>query len=374
MTLSLYIARKFLRAFLLVLLGFWGILILIDTIEQLRGFPEGTISLLQAAGLAALNVPASLYAILPLIVVLASVVLFLGLSRSSELVVIRAAGRSALRMLVAPVVVAALLGAAMVAIGNPIITALTNRYEQLSATLSGTGRETISIGREGVWMRQSAQWTDSSGTVHPGQAVIHSERGNSDGTELFDVTFMIFDRAANPVRRIEADRALLTPGAWQMFNAKDWSLASSTNPERDSSRTVMLNLPSSLTADSIRESFGNPNEIAIWDLPKFIRGLKDAGFSTRRHLVWFQMELALPLIFVSMVLLTAGFTMRHTRFGRTGMMVLLALASGLAVFFLRNVTQVLGDNGQLPVSLAAWTPPAVALLLALALLLHLEEG
>ena len=55
-------------------------------------------------------------------------------------------------------------------------------------------------------------------------------------------------------------------------------------------------------------------------------------------------------------------------------MVLLALLAGFGAFFLRNFTQVLGENGQIPVLLAAWTPPVVAALLALGLLLHLEEG
>jgi lipopolysaccharide export system permease protein len=44
------------------------------------------------------------------------------------------------------------------------------------------------------------------------------------------------------------------------------------------------------------------------------------------------------------------------------------------VFFLRNFGQVLGENGQIPVILAAWSPPLAAVLLALGFLLHLEDG
>ena len=73
-------------------------------------------------------------------------------------------------------------------------------------------------------------------------------------------------------------------------------------------------------------------------------------------------------------LIAAGFTMRHARFGKTGQMVLLALAGGFSIFFLRNFAQVLGDNGQIPVYLAAWSPPVAAILLSLGLLLHLEDG
>jgi lipopolysaccharide export system permease protein len=109
-------------------------------------------------------------------------------------------------------------------------------------------------------------------------------------------------------------------------------------------------------------------------LPRYIQGLERAGFSARSHQVWFQMELAQPLLLAAMVLLAAGFTMRHARFGGTGPRVLIALMAGFSVFFLRNFAQVLGNNGQIPVLMAGWAPPLVATLMALGLLLHLEDG
>jgi len=66
--------------------------------------------------------------------------------------------------------------------------------------------------------------------------------------------------------------------------------------------------------------------------------------------------------------------MRHTRFGKTGLMVLFALLLGFGIFFLRNFAQVLGETGQLPVAVAAWTPPVAAILLSLGFLLHTEDG
>jgi lipopolysaccharide export system permease protein len=86
------------------------------------------------------------------------------------------------------------------------------------------------------------------------------------------------------------------------------------------------------------------------------------------------MELAQPLLMVAMVLVAAGFTMRHTRFGGTGQMVLYAMLTGFAIFFLRNFAQALGDSGQIPILVAAWSPPVAAILMSLGLILHLEDG
>lgn len=366
MTLSLYIARRFLRAFLIVAGAFWGILFLIEIVEKIRRLDPARATLADAAHLAALSVPQALYTILPLIVTLSAVLLFLGLARSSELVVIRAAGRSALRMLVAPGLVALALGVLSVAVGNPIVSATSKRHEELSGRFTAEGAQAISIGREGVWMRQ--------GAADGGQAVIRASRANLDATELFDVTFLIFSPERGPIRRIDAEEAQLTPGAWHLSNAKDWALGASTNPERDATRSEALTIASDLTAESIADSFAKPSAVPIWDLPGFIAALEKAGFSARRHSVWFQTELAQPLLFAAMVLIAAAFTMRHSRLGGTGSMVLLALAAGLGVFFLRSVAQVLGENGQIPVLLSAWAPPAIALMLALALILQREEG
>jgi lipopolysaccharide export system permease protein len=369
MTLSLYIAARFLRSFGLVTGVFALILFMVDTVEQIRRFDAEGLSLRELALLAALNLPQTLYAILPLLMVISGVALFLGLARSSELVVIRASGRSALRMLAAPVVVALLLGVLAVAAGNPIVAVTSKRFVALSERYSQGAAQAVSIGRDGVWLRQGSN-SDGFGN----QAVIHAVHANQDATELFDVTLLVFSPEGGPIRRLSARSARLVPGAWELEQVKDWPLQGVLNPEQQASTHASLRLPSDLTAARIRDGFGAPSAIAIWDLPDFIAGLERAGFSARRHAVWLQMELAQPLMLVAMLLVAAGFTMRHARLGRTGTMVMLALGAGLAVFFLRNFAQVLGENGQIPVALAAWAPPAAALMAALALLLHLEDG
>ncbi|MCV2880797.1 LPS export ABC transporter permease LptG [Actibacterium sp. XHP0104] len=366
MKLHLYFARKFAVSLLAVLAAFAMIVLMLDVVEQVRRFEIGTVTFTQLFGLSLLNTPEALYGILPLIVMLATLTLYLRLARSSELVVTRASGRSALQSLLAPITTALLAGGLAVAVFNPLVAATGKIYEERLETYRSGTSSALSITVEGLWLRQSSA---------NGQTVIRAPRANQDGTVLFDVTFITFSAQDGPVSRIEAARAELGDGAWALTNAKQWDLAPETrNPERTATRHDTLSLPSDLTRERIRDSFGSPDAVPIWALPAFINDLEAAGFSARRHKVWFHMELALPLMFVAMVLLAAVFTMRHTRFGRTGPMVLMAFGLGLGLFFLRDFAQVMGENGQIPPELAAWSPPLVAMLLAVGLLLHLEDG
>lgn len=364
MILHLYFARRFAKTFAMMFTIFLGILLLIDLVEQTRRFDGTRAGFADLLGLALLNVPESLYAILPLIVILSTLALYLSLARTSELVVTRASGRSALRSLIAPLTVALLIGTLAVAVFNPIVAATSQRYKVAAERFSSNGGNSLSVNREGLWLRQG----DASG-----QTVIRAGRAGADGTRLHDVTFLGFSRAGGPAFRIEAASATLAGGAWQIEDAKEWRF-DSPNPESGALTHDRLELPSTLTAGQILDSFSSPQAIPIWELPAFIDQLERAGFSARPHRVWLHMELALPLLLAAMVLVGASFTMRHTRFGRTGIMVLSALALGFTLFFIRNFAQILGENGQIPIVLAAWGPPVAAILLPLGLLLHLEDG
>jgi len=154
MTLSFYIARRFALSVLLVFGVFFGLMMLIEMVELVGRFPDSGVSLAQVAGLAALKVPQSLYRILPLIVILAAIALFLALARSSELVVVRAAGRSGLRLLVAPVFVALALGAVSVMVLNPLVAATSRHFDELVAHYANGRVSVLSLSSEGLWLRQ----------------------------------------------------------------------------------------------------------------------------------------------------------------------------------------------------------------------------
>jgi lipopolysaccharide export system permease protein len=365
MTLGRYIALKFLGLVGRVFLIFFGILMLIDMIEQLRRFSGVGIGMSGAASLSLMNVPETLYRILPLIVILAAIAMFIGLARSSELVVVRAAGQSGLRFLVTPVFVALAVGVVTIALFNPLVAATSKAYDERRADLSQGGGSVLSVADTGLWLRQGSE---------EGQTVIQAARANLDGTELFGVTFLGFDAAGEPRSRIEAQSARLVQGAWELTGSKRWDLAA-PNPELAAVTTEgPVLLPSDLTAARIRDSFGTPSAIAFWDLRAYIADLERAGFSAKSYRLWFQMEMAQPLLMMAMVLIAAGFTMRPARFGGTGRMVLFAILAGFAIFFLRNFAQAMGESGQISVLIAAWSPPLAATLFALGLLLHLEDG
>jgi lipopolysaccharide export system permease protein len=366
MKLHRYFARRYFMTFMAVFLLFSVMAVLIGMIDKFRDMRGTEAGFIDVLGLTALDAPTAVYRILPLIALLSSVALYLNFARTSELVVNRAAGRSAVVSLIAPVVMALILGGLAVAVLNPLVAATQKQYDIMAQGFLTGEVSAVSVSAEGLWMRQGSR---------EGQTVIRAEGANEDGTALSDVTFMTFDASGELLSRADAESAVLSDGYWQLETAKIWTFdPQASNPELDAQSVEAVTLVSNLTPARIRESFATPSKIAIWDMPGFITRLETAGFSARGHRVFFQSELSLPLLLVAMVMIGAAFTMRHTRFGGTGMMVLMAIGMGFGTYFIRNFAQILGENGQLPVALAAWAPAVAAILLAFSLILHFEDG
>ena len=364
MKLHFYFARRFFVSYLALFTVFAIFQALLDLVEEMRN-SEDHVGLSQVLTLTALKLPEGMYQLMPLVMILSTIALFLALARSSELVVARAAGRSGLSVLSAPLVVAFVIGALAVAMFNPIVAATSKRYADLSEIYKDGGTSALSIGAEGLWLRQGGP---------QGQSVIRAARANGDATVLYDVSFLVYAPNGAPAQRVVAREARLQQAQWVLQEARVWPLDTGENPESGVTDHAEYRLASTLTQESIRDRFGKPSTIPMWELPGFIADLEAAGFSARRHVVWLQMELAKPVFLVAMVLLGAGFTMRPTRLGRTGIAVLSAVLLGFGLYYVRNFAQILGENGQIAPLLAAWVPPVASVLLALGLILHIEDG
>ncbi len=135
-----------------------------------------------------------------------------------------------------------------------------------------------------------------------------------------------------------------------------------------------MRLPTDLTVGRVQESFASPDTLSVWALPDFIALLERSGFSAIRHRLHFQTLLALPLLAATMTLVSAGFSMRATRRGGVAQMIGSGVAAGFMLFVVSKVAEEFGQSGTLPAVLAAWAPAAAGCMLAVSLLLHLEDG
>ena len=359
-TLSTYITRQFMASIATVFLVLVGLVFLIDCVELLRrtgnrdavGF--GTV-----LEMALLRIPFMSQKLIPFAVLFGGMLSLTRLTRSHELVVARAAGVSVWQFLLPGLILALAIGGFTVAAFNPFASATTWRYELLEAKHLRGRASMLAVSASGLWLREGGR---------DGQMVVHALRIAQEDMELHDTMFLLYEDNDQFVRRIDADTARLEDGYWDLRNALI------SVPDQPSQARDEYRLATQLTVDQIQESFAPPETMSFWQLPDFIEALEAAGFSAVRHRLHFHSLLAVPFLLCAMVLIAATFSLRLTRRGGTGLLILGGLFAGFLLYFLTDVVLALGVSGGLPVVLAAWAPAGVFTLLGLAMLLHLEDG
>lgn len=371
-TLSFYIARRFLLTTLGAFAAVFVLVVVLDLVELIRSNTRGQAGFGDLLGMALLHAPSITITAAPFTLLLSAMLAFAMMARTSELVVTRAAGVSVWRLVAPALVCAAGLGIFAFAVYNPVASAFAIKFETLEERFFERTSSRLAVSGEGLWLRQGGDG---------GQTVIRAKRASNTVERLWDVSIFQFDTADRLHRRIDARTAALGDRSWHLGGVQRWDLSNAEQPDRQAAMNETrgvavdeMTIPTDLTLEHIQDSFAPPETIGFWKLPGFIGLLEESGFSSNRHkLHWFRL-LSQPVVFVAMVLIGAAFSMRHVRFGGLGYMALGCVIAGFGYFFLSDITNALGASGAVPVLLAAWAPPVSAVLLALGLLLHLEDG
>jgi len=365
-TLSGYFGRQFAAAVFIMLASLTALVSLFDFLELLResaSVPTTGFGII--VEMAVLRLPWVVMQILPFSVLLGGIFAFWRLTRSSELVVARAAGVSVWQFLAVPVLFAACLGAFGTSAISPVSAIMFGRAETLSNVYLRPGGGPLSLNGGDLWVRQADRGLNPDGI-----AVLHAAHVQLHGQVLRADTISILRLSSRTslLQRLEAQYATLANGAWDLQNV--YVLVPGAEPMHQAE----MFFPTDLTVHRVQQSFASPDALSFWALPGFIQLLKRSGFSATQHELAFQALLALPLLCATMTLVAAGFSMRPARKGGAGRMLVSGVGCGFALFMVSEVADQFGTSGALPVVLAAWAPAVAGMLLALALLLHLEDG
>ncbi len=358
-TLYRYLAQQFLAGVGIVYSAFLLLAFSIDVVDLANRTAGRSVSTVVVIGMAILQLPDLGQKMMPFAVLLGGVLAFARLSRSQELVAIRAAGMSAWDFLAPPLAVAAALGILVVMLVTPLSSRMLGQFSALEAKYIKGEASQLAVSRNGLWLRQGDQTQ---------QSVIHALRVTNQGVHLEDVIVFLYGANDHFLGRVDAKAAQLESGIWMLKDA--WVSGGDGTPvHHDDYR-----LATTLTPAQIQESFAPPDTLSFWELPSFIRTAQTAGFSAVRYELYLYTLLAMPALFAAMVFMAASFSVRLGRNGGLPRMILISALAGFGVYFFSEFARALGQTGILPIMLAATAPAAASILIGMTLVFNQEDG
>lgn len=359
-----YILKHYVLIFFATLFALTAIVMLFDVVELLRSASKReNIAFLDVLALAFLKSPQMIHIILPFITLLASVIFFLKYSASSELIIMRSVGLSVWNFMIPLFAFVFLIGVFDVTIFNPFSALTAKRYERLEERVGLSNSHPFSWSEKGLWLRDALP--EKTIVLRAGRVRQEKQEVLLDAVSIFELTN---DGVLN--RQIEGNKAVLMNGTLLLPNAFviDPLL-------EDGFTEKIVSVDTSFSLERILERFDEPRTMSFWRFPRFIKFLKDSGFTTAEHQMYWHELIAYPIMLVAMLLIAAVFALPpSTRQGKILFRIVLAVLSGFLLYFLGRVTNVLGLSQSLPFVLAAWGPSLISIPLCVSALLHLEDG
>lgn len=359
-TLGYYIASRFTRTVVGMIISLLVFIIIVDFVEQLRKAAEkADVSVFSLLQLSALKAPIFLDKAFPFACLFAAMITLTQLNQKMELVVARAAGVSAWQFLMPASLAAVAIGIFATLVYNPLAVTAFEMSRNLETRIFDRSDRMKRAESSAYWIRQE----DAAGT-----SVINARIARNNGQLLDDVRVLRFDEGGAIYERIDATSARFEDGRWIL------SGAAVTGADAMPKNHDSYEIDSMLTADTLAGVAANADSIPLWGLPSMAAKAQLSGSNPGPYLVQFHSLLALPLFLVAMVLIAATVSLRFVRFGQVGRMILGGIICGFVLYTVTKLVTSLGSNGIVPPAVAAWSPSIVAIVFGISILLHQEDG
>jgi LPS export ABC transporter permease LptF/LPS export ABC transporter permease LptG len=303
------------------------------------------------------RLPPNLYQGLPLIVLVATIFLFLNLNRHHELTALKAAGVSLYR--VGFPVLLLTLG---ISVGAVIF------QETLMPVLNAKGEEVDRMKIRGELPRHLQQrtqiWYRSSDT-----RFFHMDLLDPLNREMRGVTILEIDREYRLLNRLDAAKARWTAEGWEFEAGMAREFGPGILVEAVPFSLTSLQLPESI--DDFTQIQKPPDTMSYRELRAYLLKIEESGHRVSRYVVQLYSKLSFPLIHVVMALVAIPFALQSTQGGRLiGIGLSVVIAAGY--WLVHSLAISLARAELLPPLAAAWAANVVFAGLGLSLFFRVK--
>ncbi len=350
-----YIMREFGASFALVLASFSMLFLVFTFFELIGDIIRNRIAFVTVGDYLLNLIPFILYNVTPLCVLVAVLVTFGALARTSEFTAMKSSGVSLYRVVTPVLVLTALIAIALFSFDEFYLPAANRRQEGLLSTIKGKPAQTF--------LRPDRQWisgeASTPGPHHDPQPtrIFFYRFFDPDHNVFANLTAFEFDPATFTLtRRIYASSAHWDPAVNQWIFENGWSRTFAGEVTDTYKPFTLSTFPEIREQPAYFKKEARPSqEMSYGELTTYIADLRQSGFETQKLSVQLDKKIAYPVITLVMALLAIPFALST---GKRGSVTGFAIAILLAVLYLgvSSFFEAMGNVNTLPPTLAAWTP------------------
>ena len=335
MIMSRYLMRSFVGYFV-ALLG--GLVVFLQTLDLLATSNEilagGGPPISSLMRYVSLRAPSLIETLAPLAGLLGALMALMGMARNSEILAMRAAGRS----------VFSLVGG-LVAIGIGL-SAVLFLFSEFVVVPANSG---LQEWRNAGFKADGQIKEDDNSWLVEGNTIIRVGHVAREGQVLNDIHLFRQGTHADVTEIVTVRLAVWENDHWTMFDVARVGGADTTAPTWDTH----------LRPEHFIHEQAHPNQLSLNALQEYVGKVSVGSRPTYFYETWLQQKIAGPIVLALMPLLAAIAAFSHHRQGSPALTIVWGITFGFMFIIIDNILLAMGQFGSLPPSFAAWLPLAM---------------
>jgi lipopolysaccharide export system permease protein len=287
------------------------------------------------------RLPGELYKGLPMIVLIATVFLFLSLTRQRELDALKAAGVSLYRASLPILLVAGAISVLAVVFQEVALPDINAKADEVD-------RVKIRGQLPRHLQRQTQIWYRSSDTRFFRMALLDPVGKSIEGLTVLEISpdFRL-------VERVDAGTAQWTPAGWHLGDGVLRQIGPQNRITSDPFATRLMPMPENI--EDFIQVQNAPDTMSYLELRAYVTKLRESGHRVNRYLVQLYSKVSFPLVHVIMALVAIPFALVSPRSGGRAMGIGVAIVIAVGYWIVHSVAIAFAQADLLPAALAAWT-------------------
>ena len=335
MILSRYLMRSFIGRFIALLAGLVVFLQTLDLLatsnDVLAGGGPPLASLMRYVSLRA---PSLIETLAPLAGLMGALTALLGMAKNSEILAMRAAGRSVFSLIGGLVIIGVFLSVGLFLFSEFIVVPASADLEDWKDA--------------GYKVNGQIQSSENSWLVE-GDTIIRVGHVMRDGEVLNDIRLFKQGSHADITEIISVRLAVWENEHWTTFDVSRIGGADTGPPVWETS----------LRPEQFIHEQTHPNQLSLNALHEYVGKVTVGSRPTYFYETWLQQKIAGPIVLALMPLLAAVAAFGHHRQGSSAMTIVWGVTFGFMFIVIDNILLAMGQFGSLPPSFAAWLPLAL---------------
>lgn len=357
-SMDVYLAKIFLVRYVIILIGLISTLQMLDLLAKSEEILAGDGAVyMDLWRYVTMRSPHLISLFSPFVALLSSILTLSVLNVNSEIVIMKASGWSAFRILVPLMAISLLIGVVSFVFSETITVHARAELRNWEANAFAADIPPAPDSVYDAW-------------VTDGQNLVKAESASRNGSILLldEVTQYIRDEDKNITNIIKADFAVYRDEKWKLFEVKTFDIKT-----LEISVLENLDWETNIPPDRFISLTIVADQVNLPRLRRAIAQLQSEGHDTDNLVTMLQQKYVSPLSTLLMPLLAGLAAFGLHRGGNLFGRILITLSMGFGFFVVNNLFIALGQYGAVPPIIAAWLPFLLFGLAGVSFILLTEE-